>query len=126
METIISIDWSDLESLLSEEDKKLYKSLHGDAAREFLITNPRLDPTTARNLRVHYLLMKAVEERRITDISLHDTLFHQPGEIMMKESKTEADEKRITEPNTKLDALWKKADPSNSSHRLAMMYARRR
>lgn len=126
-EPIEFIDWSHLESLLSDEDKILYVGMKGDQAKEFLITNPRLDPTTARNLRVRYVLLKAVEEGRISpsDISLHDSLFHQLGQLSMKETRTEEGENQAIELRERLDTLWKKADPTNSSHRLAIEYARR-
>lgn len=123
------IDYTYLESLLSDEDREEYNRIKEDPdqAREFLITNSRLDPTTARNLRVRYLLTKAVEEGRIShsDISLHDQIFRGLGEIIMKETRTEEEENQATELREQLDALWKKVDPTNSSHRLAIEYARR-
>lgn len=123
------IDWPHLESLLSDEDREEYNRIKEDPdqAREFLITNPRLDPTTARNLRVRYLLIKAVEAGRInpSDISLHDHLFHEIGVLSMKEIRTEEEETHLSDLNQQLRALWTRADPTNSSHRLAMVYARR-
>ena len=84
-----TIDWDELESLLSDEDRIKYSSMTGDEAHEFLITNPLLDSTTARNLRVRYVLFKAAEEGRIkeSNIELHDQLFKALGEIMMKEDR---------------------------------------
>lgn len=122
-----NINWKELEERLSEADKEKYKNMQGDQAHEFLITNPQLDPTTARNLRVRYILVKAVEDGRINteNISLHDSLFKALGEIMMKETRTEEEEHQATELREQLDELWTRADPTNSSHHLAMMYAKR-
>ena len=124
-----TIDWPYLKSLLSDEDRIEYNQLKLDPNRghEFLITNPALDPVTARNLRVHYILSTAVAERRIqkSDIYLHDQFFHELGALRLKEQRTEEEEEKAMVLEEKLRSIWFKADPENNSHRLALEYAKR-
>ena len=82
---------------------------------ELLVTDPNQDPTTARNIRVHYVLTKAVIENRIEpeEILLHDTLFKKAAE----------DE----EAREQLDLLlWTRADLNMTlTNRLKRMYLER-
>ncbi len=80
-----------------------------DPLMELLITDPNQDSTAARNIRVRYVLTKAVIENRIEpeEILLHDKLFKEGS-------------------RAELDELWKKADPNmNLTNRLKKMYLER-
>ena len=105
------------EPLYQEYLDSLHTVPYYNGLLELLVTDPTLSPTEARDKRMRYILTKAVIENRIqpSDIALHDSLFSILGK--------KEDEK---EEETQLEEIEKRADPKNDSHRLAIMYAKRR
>ena len=85
-----------------------------DPLMELLVTDPSQSPTAARNIRVRYVLTRAVIEGRIEpeEIKRHNTLF----------KKAAKDE----EAKVALESLWTHADPNMTlTNRLKRMYLER-